>query len=92
MVFTLFIGYFLFRIRHNRLQEVIIIEKPVEVNSVSTERRVSERDSEIFTSRYINDFDTLRCLGKGGFGVVFEVKQKIDECHYAIKRITLPDE
>lgn len=44
-----------------------------------------------FASRYANDFETLRCLGKGGFGVVFEVEQKIDECRYAIKRITIPD-
>ncbi|CAG9855228.1 unnamed protein product [Phyllotreta striolata] len=91
MVITLFIGYFLFRVRHSKFKEVIIIEKPV-AHPVTTERRISERDSEVFTSRYINDFETLQCLGKGGFGVVFEVKQKIDECSYAIKRITLPNE
>lgn len=32
----------------------------------------------------------LQCLGKGGFGVVFEVKNKLDDCNYAIKRIILP--
>jgi eukaryotic translation initiation factor 2-alpha kinase 3 len=26
-----------------------------------------------FTSRFLNDFDLVQCLGKGGFGVVFEV-------------------
>lgn len=36
------------------------------------------------------DFDHLECLGKGGFGVVFKAKKKIDECDYAIKRIYLP--
>lgn len=28
-------------------------------------------------------------LGKGGFGIVFEVRNKVDECCYVIKRITL---
>ena len=32
----------------------------------------------------------MRCLGKGGFGVVFEAKNKIDDIHYAVKRIQLP--
>jgi len=30
-------------------------------------------------------------LGKGGFGVVFHAKNALDECDYAIKRITLPN-
>ena len=29
-------------------------------------------------------------MGKGGFGVVFKAKKKIDDCEYAIKRIYLP--
>ena len=33
----------------------------------------------------------LEVLGKGGFGVVFETKNKVDECHYAVKRIGLPN-
>ena len=41
-------------------------------------------------SRYIVDFQHLECLGKGGFGVVFKAKKKIDDCEYAIKRIYLP--
>ncbi|XP_066925254.1 eukaryotic translation initiation factor 2-alpha kinase 3-like isoform X2 [Clytia hemisphaerica] len=43
-----------------------------------------------FTSRYLVDFDHLECLGKGGFGVVFKARKKIDEFEYAIKRIYLP--
>ena len=38
----------------------------------------------------MTDFDHLQCLGKGGFGVVFKAKKKIDYCEYAIKRIFLP--
>lgn len=43
-----------------------------------------------FESRYMVDFDHVQCLGKGGFGVVFKAKKKIDDCEYAIKRIYLP--
>lgn len=40
--------------------------------------------------RYKTDFEQLQVLGKGGFGIVFEARNKVDECCYAIKRITLP--
>ena len=43
-----------------------------------------------YSSRFMNDFDVTQCLGKGGFGVVFEAKNKLDDCNYAIKRIILP--
>lgn len=43
-----------------------------------------------FHSRFQTDFNMLECLGKGGFGVVFEAKNLIDDCNYAIKRIVLP--
>lgn len=43
-----------------------------------------------FDSRFLTDFDMIQCLGKGGFGVVFEAKNKLDDCRYAVKRIVLP--
>lgn len=54
-----------------------------------SESNNSETEGE-FKSRFQTDFDMLQCLGKGGFGVVFEVKNKLDDCNYAIKRIVLP--
>lgn len=49
-------------------------------------------DREIpFNSQYLNEFIPIACLGRGGFGVVFEAKKKIDDQTYAVKRITLPD-
>lgn len=89
MVVTLCICLFLFSLQMKNDKEVIIIEKPIELQPVTIQQRISEREGE-FSSRYVNEYDTLRCLGKGGFGVVFEVKHKFDECSYAIKRITLP--
>ncbi|XP_039262638.2 eukaryotic translation initiation factor 2-alpha kinase 3-like [Styela clava] len=47
--------------------------------------------STSFQSRYLNDFEPIQCLGKGGFGVVFESRNKVDHCSYAIKRIRLPN-
>lgn len=41
--------------------------------------------------RYLTDFEPVQCLGRGGFGVVFEARNKVDDCDYAIKRIRLPN-
>ncbi|XP_063896777.1 eukaryotic translation initiation factor 2-alpha kinase [Helicoverpa armigera] len=57
----------------------------VQVWRVNKEGRLPE-----YSGRYENDFTPLRCLGRGGFGVVFEAKNNIDDCSYAVKRITLP--
>ncbi|KAH8311836.1 hypothetical protein KR044_008223, partial [Drosophila immigrans] len=59
-----------------------------------TQRSISEsttHSGEHFTSRFQTDFELMQCLGRGGFGVVFEAKNKLDENRYAIKRITLPN-
>lgn len=95
MMFTAIVGPLLIRIWNRgkpRNQEIIIVEKPVEAEIIRPERQISERSSEGFTSRFTDDFKLIQCLGKGGFGIVFQVKQKLDDCDYAIKRITLPDE
>lgn len=60
-------------------------------SNVTAVTAVPTRSSESFESRFISDFIPVHCLGKGGFGVVFEAKNKIDDCHYAIKRIPLPN-
>ncbi|XP_018333470.1 eukaryotic translation initiation factor 2-alpha kinase [Agrilus planipennis] len=57
-------------------------------NSSST----TETSDNNFASRYLTEFDTINCLGRGGFGVVFHVIKKFDDCHYAVKRILLPRE
>ncbi|ETE71524.1 Eukaryotic translation initiation factor 2-alpha kinase 3, partial [Ophiophagus hannah] len=44
-----------------------------------------------YISRYLTDFEPVQCLGRGGFGVVFEARNKVDDCNYAIKRIRLPN-
>lgn len=44
-----------------------------------------------YISRYLTDFEPIQCLGRGGFGLVFEVRNRLDDCHYAVKRIQLPN-
>ena len=39
------------------------------------------------TGRFINNFDNIQLIDKGGFGVVFKAMHKIDGCYYAIKVI-----
>ncbi|XP_056326630.1 eukaryotic translation initiation factor 2-alpha kinase 3 [Danio aesculapii] len=60
------------------------VTEPKEV--VVTDMRPCE-----YVSRYLTDFEPVQCLGRGGFGVVFEARNKVDDCNYAIKRIRLPN-
>ncbi|KAG8240449.1 hypothetical protein J437_LFUL003163 [Ladona fulva] len=70
------------------------------IHGYLTKRSYSESEKEgggaangntEFVSRYLTDFEPIHRLGKGGFGVVFEARNKIDDCTYAIKRIPLPN-
>ncbi|XP_008397647.1 eIF-2-alpha kinase GCN2 [Poecilia reticulata] len=38
-------------------------------------------------SRYFDEFEELQLLGKGAFGAVIKVQNKLDGCYYAVKRI-----
>ncbi|XP_045503958.1 eukaryotic translation initiation factor 2-alpha kinase [Colias croceus] len=62
-------------------QEYIVVERHYE-------RPITNQVE--YSGRYENDFTPLRCLGRGGFGVVFEARNNIDHQSYAVKRITLP--
>ena len=42
-----------------------------------------------FQSRYMSEYEHVRFLGRGGFGVVFEAINKLDERRVAIKRVSL---
>ncbi|VVC32390.1 Hypothetical protein CINCED_3A017374 [Cinara cedri] len=62
----------------------------IELNSIIVQKQALPVVE--FKSRYLQDFEPIHCLGKGGFGIVFEARNKIDDCHYAIKRIPLPSQ
>ncbi|CAL8274045.1 unnamed protein product [Merluccius merluccius] len=57
----------------------------------SRELVAMETRSSEYVSRYLTDFEPVQCLGRGGFGIVFEARNQVDDCNYAIKRIRLPN-
>lgn len=73
-----------------QMKEIEELKKEVEVKARSISESQTYDPYQHYVSRFLNDFDLVQCLGKGGFGVVFEVKNKLDDCRYAIKRILLP--
>ncbi|KAK0942006.1 hypothetical protein LTR29_006424 [Friedmanniomyces endolithicus] len=40
-------------------------------------------------SRYLRDFDELALLGKGGYGVVYHVRNRLDGLQYAVKKVPI---
>lgn len=54
----------------------------------SNSKNDTDTKSEI-KSRFKNEFINIKCLGIGGFGVVFKVKDKVSKFIYAIKQIEL---
>lgn len=84
--------------RQNREVAVVYVNVPETPSTTGTysdrsgpfsgvERQGSESE---FSSRFLSDFEPGPCLGRGGFGVVFQSKNKLDDIEYAVKRITLP--
>lgn len=71
------------------LPSLIVEEYPIDEKKEDTS--LNQNNNSDFKSRYLTDFEPIDCLGKGGYGVVFEAKNKIDDCMYAIKRIALPN-
>lgn len=52
----------------------------------------ASKPSKIRTpSRFKEEFEEIDELGKGGFGSVYEVRNKLDGRRYAIKKIQLAD-
>ncbi|OXU25554.1 hypothetical protein TSAR_012387 [Trichomalopsis sarcophagae] len=69
----------------------LIVERHVVDPKPESLKSNSEDTDANFNSRYLTDYEPLDCLGRGGYGVVFEARNKIDDCNYAIKRIALPN-
>lgn len=77
--------------RHVEVQVPVVLPRN-STDDLLRERSISETtSSSVFSSRFLGDFQMVQRLGKGGFGVVFEAKNKLDDCNYAIKRIVLPN-
>ncbi|XP_044127594.1 LOW QUALITY PROTEIN: eIF-2-alpha kinase GCN2 [Bufo gargarizans] len=46
-------------------------------------------ESQRQLSRYFNEFEELQMLGRGAFGAVIKVQNKLDGCYYAVKRVQI---
>nr|XP_044999282.1 eukaryotic translation initiation factor 2-alpha kinase 1 isoform X2 [Jaculus jaculus]XP_044999283.1 eukaryotic translation initiation factor 2-alpha kinase 1 isoform X2 [Jaculus jaculus] len=84
------------RLHHNRAITHLmrsakerVRQDPCEDNSYRQKIRPREIAFEAQTSRYLNEFEELAILGKGGYGRVYKVRNKLDGQHYAIKKILI---
>uniref|UniRef100_A0ABM5F0X9 Eukaryotic translation initiation factor 2-alpha kinase 1 n=1 Tax=Pogona vitticeps TaxID=103695 RepID=A0ABM5F0X9_9SAUR len=83
------------RLQHNRAIATLMkaannqILKEEIGNGSSFKNRENEVIFEAQTSRYINEFDEVSRLGKGGYGTVYKVRNKLDGQFYAIKKILI---
>ncbi|XP_012878950.1 PREDICTED: eukaryotic translation initiation factor 2-alpha kinase 1 isoform X3 [Dipodomys ordii] len=84
------------RLHHNRAISHLmrsakerVRQDPCEDSSYMKKIRSREIAFEAQTSRYLNEFEELAILGKGGYGRVYKVRNKLDGQHYAIKKILI---
>ncbi|XP_054425368.1 eukaryotic translation initiation factor 2-alpha kinase 1 isoform X3 [Pteronotus mesoamericanus] len=84
------------RLHHNRAITHLmrsarerVRQDPCEDNSHIQKIRSREVAFEAQTSRYLNEFEELTILGKGGYGRVYKVRNKLDGQYYAIKKILI---
>uniref|UniRef100_A0A8C5K3K2 Eukaryotic translation initiation factor 2-alpha kinase 1 n=1 Tax=Jaculus jaculus TaxID=51337 RepID=A0A8C5K3K2_JACJA len=79
------------RLHHNRAITHLMRSAKERVRQVSSSRYTQPREIafEAQTSRYLNEFEELAILGKGGYGRVYKVRNKLDGQHYAIKKILI---
>jgi translation initiation factor 2-alpha kinase 3 len=45
----------------------------------------------LFGSRYTQDFEELGILGKGGYGIVYQCRHKLDGVVYAVKKVPVSE-
>ncbi|XP_015676257.1 eukaryotic translation initiation factor 2-alpha kinase 1 [Protobothrops mucrosquamatus] len=83
------------RLQHNRAITELMkaANKQIDNEEVGPGDSYANRENEILfeaqTSRYVNEFDEISRLGKGGYGTVYKVRNKLDGQFYAIKKILI---
>ncbi|PVD30201.1 hypothetical protein C0Q70_09463 [Pomacea canaliculata] len=90
---SVFVHIILTRCVHHPLKSATAEEKTSSGSLVSEDSKPTlavVQPPADYQSRFATDFECLECLGKGGFGIVFKAKNKVDDQQYAVKRISLP--
>jgi hypothetical protein len=72
----------------------VVKQKPTTTTTTKTTtskvpEKKEQKDGNKSNSRYLSDFEELGMLGRGGFGSVMKVRNKLDGLTYAVKRIKL---
>ncbi|PAV79401.1 hypothetical protein WR25_20629 isoform B [Diploscapter pachys] len=57
-----------------------------ERTSASSQNSITEPE---YQSKFLTEFEPVKLLGHGGFGLVFEAINHLDTAHYAVKRIAV---
>ncbi|XP_060043342.1 eukaryotic translation initiation factor 2-alpha kinase 3 isoform X1 [Erinaceus europaeus] len=96
IIATTFIVRRLFHPHHHRQRKESETQCQTEnkydsINGEANDSSWNDIKNSGYVSRYLTDFEPVQCMGRGGFGVVFEARNKVDDCNYAIKRIRLPN-
>ncbi|NXD25747.1 E2AK1 kinase, partial [Spelaeornis formosus] len=84
------------RLQHNRaITELMKAANQQVLNEVSFVTNLWQllQEKEVLfeaqTSRYLNEFEEVARLGRGGYGKVYKVRNKLDGQFYAIKKIKI---
>lgn len=62
------------------------------LDNSETSSYLSHSRNEGGQSRYFQDFNEIERIGRGSYGSVFKVRNKLDGNHYAIKKILVNDQ
>lgn len=77
----------IFSLKGHRMPLQIPRQKPILPIEDFGAKRTSQKAESY--SRYKSDFEEIQFLGKGAFGAVIKVRNRIDNRYYAVKRIKL---
>lgn len=71
------------------LSSSLSAKKLPQINIISIPRPLPSpyADDILNTSRYLEEFEELEVIGRGGFGTVCKALKRVDRCIYAVKKI-----
>uniref|UniRef100_F1KRI9 PRKR-like endoplasmic reticulum kinase n=1 Tax=Ascaris suum TaxID=6253 RepID=F1KRI9_ASCSU len=75
--------------------ELLPDEPSASARKLSSRRTTNSTASQVvpdpFSSKFFEDFIPEKILGKGGYGIVFNCRHRLDDRNYAVKRIAVSD-